>query len=126
VADLPGQVEYWLNIAEEDWEVGRQLIDGDKTRHGLFFVHLTLEKISKACYCKMRGKEPPRIHNIVRISELAGLDIPDNIRRFMARINEFNLEGRYPWLSMKPPSKAEALKYFDQANEVMLWLKQQL
>jgi hypothetical protein len=62
----------------------------------------------------------------VRIAELAGLEIPNGICRFMARMNEFNVEGRYPWLLIKPPSKAEALEYLNQANEVMLWLKQQL
>lgn len=126
MADMSEQIEYWQMIAEEDWEVGRQLIGNNKTRHGLFFVHLTLEKLAKACFCKTRGKTPPKIHNIVRISELAGLDVPDDICRFMARMNEFNLEGRYPWLLIKPPSKAEALEYYNQANEVMLWLKKQL
>ena len=126
MADISKQIEYWQRSADEDWEVARQLIDSGKTRHGLFFAHLTLEKMAKGCFCKTKQKSPPKIHNIVRITELADLGIPDNTRKLMARINEFNLEGRYPWTFVKPPTKNEALEYFKQADEVLTWLQRQL
>ena len=40
--DIEKQVAYWRAIAEEDWDVGRLLVEQGKTRHGLFFLHLAL------------------------------------------------------------------------------------
>ena len=31
------QVAYWRASAEEDWDVGRSLVEQGKARHGLFF-----------------------------------------------------------------------------------------
>lgn len=35
VMNIPRQTEYWLKSAEEDFEVGRNLIEADKPRQGL-------------------------------------------------------------------------------------------
>ena len=102
MAEIFEKVEYWATTSQDDLGAAEVLLDKSKTRHGLFFVHLSVEKMAKACFCQHIKKEPPRIHNIVRISELAGLIIPDDIRRLMARINEFCLEGRYPWIRQIP------------------------
>jgi Zn-dependent metalloprotease len=40
MADVSEQIEYWQKIAEEDWEVGKELIENNKTRHGLFLYIL--------------------------------------------------------------------------------------
>ena len=58
------QVAYWLNSAKEDYEAAIQLLDGGKYRHGLFFLHLTVEKVLKAIYSKRLAQVPPKIHNL--------------------------------------------------------------
>ncbi len=72
MTDIPKQIEYWVKTAEEDFDVGRHLVNDNKTRHGLFFVNLAMEKILKACFCKNQSKTPPKIHNLLRLAELAG------------------------------------------------------
>jgi HEPN domain-containing protein len=52
--NIPKQIEYWVKNAEEDFEVGTSLIKAGKTRHGLFFMNLAVEKMLKACICKIR------------------------------------------------------------------------
>jgi len=47
MVNIEKHISYWKNGAEEDFEVADQLIRSGKIRHGLFFLHLTLEKISK-------------------------------------------------------------------------------
>ncbi len=102
--------------------VGRDLIERKKYRHGLFFVHLALEKALKAHVCRATGDTPPRIHNLVRLCELARLQPTQIHLDTFANINDFNIEGRYP-LNLQPsPNAAEAQDYLDSANEVFRWL----
>jgi HEPN domain-containing protein len=66
-------IAYWLNGAIEDWEAAKSLIALGKSRHGLFFLHLALEKALKARICQFSGDIAPRVHNLVRLAELSGL-----------------------------------------------------
>jgi HEPN domain-containing protein len=56
----------------EDWEVAVKLVKDGKSQHGLLFAHLALEKVLKALVCRHTHEIPPRIHNLTRLSELAG------------------------------------------------------
>jgi len=96
MVDIPKQVNYWKQSVQEDFEAAVQLIDWGKIRHGLFFAHLSLEKLLKAAICQNTQQMAPRIHNLVRLLEISGLNPPDTIFNFLAEMNTFNLEGRYP------------------------------
>jgi HEPN domain-containing protein len=126
MTNIPRQTEYWRNSAEEDFDVGKNLINDGKTRHGLFFLHLALEKMLKACFCKNHGKTPPKIHNLPRLAELAKIQLSQTRKDALEVINRFCLEGRYPEEQLVIPGKTEAKRYFKMANEVFKWLAQQL
>ena len=49
--DAEKQIVYWRKGAEEDIAVARELLEKKRIRHGLFFVHLSLEKMLKAHFC---------------------------------------------------------------------------
>jgi HEPN domain-containing protein len=118
MTDIPKQINYWVKSGEEDFEVGKNLVLTDKTRHGLFFVNLAMEKILKACVCKNQSKTPPKIHNLLRLAELAGIKLDKQQQDILTEINGFNLEGRYPMDFIKPLDKSEAIKYMNKAQEV--------
>lgn len=126
MVDISKQVVYWRNGAAEDWEVANQLVDSDKTRHGMFFAHLALEKILKAHICKKTAKLAPKIHNLVRLAEIAELQLKPQDLDTLAEMNEFNLEGRYPITFVSPPTKSEAQAYMIKANGIFEWLTQKL
>jgi len=90
------QVAYWLESAKEDWEVANQLLQTGKVRHGIFFLHLTIEKTLKGLYCKQTSQVPPKTHNLLRLAELASLALTDEQRDVLAVINKFNSQGRHP------------------------------
>ena len=75
-----------------------QLIRLRKIRHGLFFLHLTLEKILKAHVCRHTKDIAPRIHNLARLAELTGIDFEEKRIDFLSEMNPCNIEGRYPEL----------------------------
>ena len=67
-------------------------MDTTKIRHGLFIAHLALEKMLKAHVCLELA---PRIHNLVRLAEMAGLKLSETQIDLLADASEFNIEGRY-------------------------------
>ena len=122
MVDIEKQIAFWRSSAEEDWDVARQLVANERMRHGLFFAHLALEKILKAIVCKHSQDLAPKLHNLSRLFELAGLALDTGKMEVLAEMNAFHIEGRYPESLTKPPTKIEALNYMARAEEVFQWL----
>jgi HEPN domain-containing protein len=120
--DIERQVAHWRESAVEDLAVGRDLIARQKPRHGLFFVHLALEKTLKALVCRATGETPPKIHNLVRLSELARIDPTQQQMDTLADMTVFNIEGRYAETLPSFPTQAEVQGVLRRAEEVFRWL----
>jgi HEPN domain-containing protein len=125
MVDIAKQIAFWRDSAKEDWDVARQLVDNGRTRHGLFFAHLAIEKILKAIICKYSQDLAPRLHNLSRLAELAALTLDTGKMEVLAEMNAFHIEGRYPESLTKPPTKEEALNYMAGAEGVFQWLMNQ-
>lgn len=119
-------MEYWVRSAEEDFEVGSNLIKAGKARHGLFFINLAVEKILKACVCRNQKKTPPKTHNLVYLYELAGLEENAERQDALEALNRFCLEGRYPEQWPVIPDRKESQRYLALAEQLIQWLKKQL
>jgi HEPN domain-containing protein len=90
-------IDYWVAQSEEDWEVAMLLIKEGKNLHGLFFVHLALEKICKAHWIRSSKTHiPPRTHNLIFILSQTDVLISNEQKQFLLEINRFQIEGRYP------------------------------
>jgi HEPN domain-containing protein len=50
--DIAKQVTFWRNGAQEDLTMAQELLESERIRHGLFFLHLALEKLRKAHVCR--------------------------------------------------------------------------
>ncbi len=125
MVDIQQQITYWQDGSNEDFEAAKELIANSKIRHGMFFAHLAVEKLLKAKVCAVTNKLAPRIHNLVRLSQIAELTVPDKIFDFLAEMNAFQLEGRYPMPSYDTMKKNEAENYLLRTGEVLEWLSQQ-
>jgi len=123
--DISKQIEHWRQSAEEDWAVAADLVRDGRTRHGLFFAHLALEKLLKALVCRHTQRSPPKIHNLVRLADLASLSLQPGDRDTLGEMNAFQLEGRYPIPLLPEPTLAEAQAYIARAEEIHEWLMNQ-
>lgn len=122
MVDIPKLVDHWRQGALEDWEVASDLVGRGRYRHGLFFAHLAIEKAVKA-YVSLRTQDvPPKIHNLVRLCELAGLEPRIEHAGILADMNAFSLAGRYPDSLPAPVGQDEAQRLLAQAHEVLQWL----
>ena len=124
--DIEKQIAYWRAGAAEDWQVAQELINLGRTRHGLFFAHLALEKLLKAHVCRATRDLAPRLHPLLRLAERTALTPSDEQRAFLARFDRNQLEGRYPDLLPAAPDVETAREELKQAEEVFQWLNRQL
>ena len=69
---------YWINSAHHDLDVAETLFNNAKYDWCLFIAHLVLEKLFKAFYVKNTGTTPPRIHDLVRLADMAKIEINDD------------------------------------------------
>lgn len=90
-------VEYWIEIAQKDWEILWKLYESNDFVYCLFFSHLVIEKLSKGIWVKnCVGNLPPRSHNSFYILDQAKVELSTEQVDFLLVLNEFNIDGRYP------------------------------
>ena len=126
VVDIEKQIAYWQAGAVEDWQVAAELVNSGRTRHGLFFAHLALEKMLKAFICRATRDLAPRIHPLLRLAERTGLTFSEEQVTFLARFDRYQIEGRYPDLLPAALGIEAAREELEQARGVFEWLRQQL
>ena len=96
MVDIQKQIDYWIRGAEDDIITANLLIHEKRNLHGLFFCHLVIEKAIKAHFVKKTGEVAPRSHNLVYLSENAGLEFDDETQIFIGILTKYQLQGRYP------------------------------
>ena len=97
-----------------------------KVRQGLFFAHLAVEKVLKGLVTKATAAIPPRTHDLLRLADMAGIALPQRRRDFLARLQRYCLEGRYPDLPLAVPDWEEGQAELTEAKETRSWLANQL
>jgi HEPN domain-containing protein len=122
MVDIHKQVDYWRDRAADDLRVAQKLIAEKEIRQGLFFLHLSLEKMIKAHVCKNTNEIAPRIHNLLRLAEITNITMSDEQKDLLQRMNLYNLEGRYPDMQFPVPSFEKASSYLTQVTEMKEWL----
>ncbi|MEW5767120.1 MAG: HEPN domain-containing protein [bacterium] len=122
-------IEYWLSSAAHDLEAAETLFQNKKYDWCLFIGHLVLEKVLKAFYVRDNQESPPRIHNLVRLSEHTRLPLTEVQRQFLADVNDFNREVRYPDIKQKfyqMCTKEFTQEQFSKIKEMYQWLLSQM
>ena len=91
-------VSYWIATSDHDLETAEALFNSGRYDACLFFGHLMLEKILKALWVRVReeGFIPPKTHNLLKIAVEANIPMDDKQRGLLVRVEDFNLETRYP------------------------------
>ena len=123
--DIARQSEYWLHTAEHDLDTAEALFAAEKYDWCLFLGHLVLEKALKAHWTKANQSIPPKTHNLVLLAEKANVDLSEEDRAFLQRVNEFNIETRYPEEKLefyKVCTKDFAQENFAKIKELYQWL----
>ena len=124
--NIQKQIDYWINGADEDIVTANLLIREKRTLHGLFFCHLVIEKAIKALVVHKISDVAPRTHNLIYLSEQAGLEFDDDTQMFLGILMKYQLQGRYPDYNPYLPDQAIVDEYFNNTKELLKWLKMKL
>ena len=129
---MNSRAKYWIELAEYDMETAKVMHKGKRYLYVGFMCHQTVEKGLKAILAKIKEEEtPPKIHNLIRLSKMAGINIELNEEqhRFISSLNPLNLETRYPedresLHGLLKSRDCESL--LSKTEELLQWIKQQL
>jgi len=69
---------------------------------------------------------PPKIHNLVRLAELSKIEIDDDQKFLLDKINDFNIQTRYPDYKLEFYKQCNAEytnEYLDKIKGCYKWLK---
>lgn len=89
-------VNYWLETAADDLATVDALFQIKRYVGALFWAHLLLEKTLKAHVVKSTKTEAPYSHDLLRLAQLAKLDLNKEDEDLLDAVNRFNIRARYP------------------------------
>jgi len=124
--DVEKQIKYWKESSDEDFAAAQSLLEKGHFRHSLFFAHLALEKMLKAHVTKRIKDIPPRIHNLVRLAEIANLNLDQEQEQLLREFGFYQLEGRYPDFEEILLESGFTEEEISRAKRMLSWLKKQL
>jgi HEPN domain-containing protein len=122
--DLQKLIDYWRLGSQEDLETAVILLEKKKLRESLFFLHLSLEKALKARVVEATQDHAPKIHNLLRLAEIVGVEMPVERRAELLEFNEYYMSGRYPDDGIAKPEVGEVSTEFKRTEELVAWLLQ--
>ena len=121
------KVQHWLDMADSDSKTMEHLFQSGDYLWCLFLGHLVLEKTLKALFIQKTGNEPPRIHDLARLADECGLELPDEKYERLLYFTQFNIEARYPKYReeiSKRCTKEFTAKIQSEMKETRAWLGQ--
>jgi HEPN domain-containing protein len=124
--DIKKQIDYWAKGAASDMETAEVLLTANKYIEGLFFCHLTIEKILKALVVKNTNQLAPKSHNLIYLSELAKVNLSDDNSSLLSVLMKYQIEGRYPEYLPKAPSNDLINDYLCKTKDLLECLRQML
>lgn len=124
--DINKQIDHWEKGAFSDIETAEVLLSAGKNIEGLFFCHLTAEKMLKAIVVKSTNQLAPKSHNLIYLSELAKVNLSDDNSSLLSVLMKYQIEGRYPEYLPKVPSNETANDYLCKTKVLLECLKQML
>jgi HEPN domain-containing protein len=90
-------ITYWVETADKNWKAVSHLFKAKCYVESLFWAHLVLEKLLKAHWVKDNTENtPPKTHHLIKLAAQTKLVFTDDELLFLAKMNDVQIEGRYP------------------------------
>ena len=122
-------VAAWVDASRYDLETARALLRSRRYVYVLFMCQQSIEKLLKAHVTARTGEFPPRIHALVRLGALAGLDLSQDEKTLLERLSVYYLQSRYPpevQVLAKGVDRSTAAAHLKQTEALWKRLRQHL
>ena len=118
--------EYWLKLSKYDIDTAKAMLKSGRHLYVLFTCQQAVEKIAKALVVEKTGAFPPKTHDLLRLLDIAGVVASDEQKQFLAKLNYYYLETRYPeQLSIisRQVNKKTGEQFFTETGRILKWLR---
>jgi HEPN domain-containing protein len=119
-------IKYWRESAQHDLDSAESIFDTGRYDWCLYVGHLSLEKLLKAIFVdKNDNAMPPKLHNLVRLAELSKVELDDAQKFLLDKINDFNIQTRYPDYKLEFYKQCDAeftAEYLSKIKGIYSWL----
>jgi len=117
--------EQWAERAQYDLETARAMLKSGRFLYVLFCCQQAVEKMLKGVIAKRTEALPPRLHDLMRLAEHAGLDLGEEQVAFMLALSEYYVKTRYlheiASLS-RDASRESAQQVLSKTEAIVEWL----
>lgn len=118
-------VKRWYESAERNLTTAKEMMKLNHRDWALFVGQLALEKLLKGIITKQTEDAPPYIHDLVRLSKIARIELNQTQKDQLATISRFNVEARYDFIKAelyKKATPAYVKRWIGVIEELYLWL----
>ena len=122
-------VQSWVEQARYDLDTARAMLQSGRYLYVLFCCRQAVEKMLKAIIARRSGQLPPRLHQLIRLTEVAGLSVDEMRADFLRELSSYYIPTRYPEEISTMAFKVKAEKansVLKQSEEVIQWLASML
>ena len=88
--------EQWAEQARYDLDTARAMLASERYLYVLFCCQQAVEKMLKAVIAERSGQCPPRLHNLLRLAEHAGVELDPSQTVLMEDLARYYIQSRYP------------------------------
>ena len=86
----------WADQARYDLETADAMLKAGRYLYVLFCCQQAVEKVAECSHCPKDGRIPPRVHNLVRLAEVAEIASDSERIRFFGELSGYYIQSRYP------------------------------
>lgn len=124
--DVAKQIAYWRDGSRKALRSIPSLEAGEFWTEALFWMHLAIEKALKAHVTKFTCDVPPYIHKLVRLAEIAQMNLSPEQLLLCEELSIFQRVSRYPDEAITEPPADKAKQLLNDARYLQEWLLQKL
>jgi HEPN domain-containing protein len=117
--------QQWAERAQYDLDTADPMFKAGRYLYVLFCCQQAIEKMLKAAIIQRTNEVPPRIHQLVRLVELARVAVEEKHIDFLRELSNYYLPSRYPEeaADLAPVvTEEDARRVLAQSREFMQWL----
>ncbi len=117
--------ERWAEQAQYDLDTAQAMLDSGRLLYVLFCCQQAVEKMLKGVIAKRTNEFPPRLHNLMRLADRAGLELDTDQTLLMRELSGYYIQARYPEeieAFSREVSGETAREVLSKTERIMGWL----
>lgn len=125
---LRPETKLWWGQAKRDLDIAKHSHTSRDYEASVFFCEQAAQKALKALFIHMTNKTPPKIHNLVELGRLVGVDARSS--DFLAELAPHYMIARYPDAAGVVTSELydgrTSLRFIRGTKKVLEWCRKRL